>query len=130
MESRNHKKLAMHLVGMLLIGLLILSGTNIFAQANQEQDNNVGSLTKAEAMNYLKGLNSDNDGVRKSCIYFAGKYKITEALDILKEQLNDEENPEISILLVLSIYEILENNVLSNLDEESKIKGKFAALYE
>jgi hypothetical protein len=119
MESRNHKKLAMHLVGMLLIGLLILLSTNIFAQANQEQDNKVRSLTKAEAMNYLKGLNSDNDGLRKSCIYFAGKYKITEAVDILKEQLSEEENPETSVLIVLALYEILEKNVLSNIDEEN-----------
>ena len=130
MGPGNHKRSIIFITSLLLIGMLIYSTANVFAQTKQEQTCLKKSPSDAAIKNYLKGLNSDNDGLRKSCIYYAGKYKINEAVDLLKEQLSKEEDQETSLLLVMALYQILEKNALSDIDEESKVNSKFATIYE
>ncbi len=52
------------------------------------------------------GIFSDNDGVRSSAIYFAGKYKFTELKKTLMKQLDREKVSFIRIIIALSLYHI------------------------
>jgi hypothetical protein len=56
--------------------------------------------------NLKEGITSDNDGLRKSSIYFAGYYKITEAANTLISQLSVEKNRGLKILIALSLFEM------------------------
>lgn len=57
--------------------------------------------------NFLQGLQSENTGVLRSCIYFSGKYKIDKAVKPLVRILNSfSADEDIKILIVLSLYEI------------------------
>jgi len=56
--------------------------------------------------NLLNGIESDNEGVKRSAIYFAGKYKIAEAEDALIAQLKKEQNPSTRILIALVLFEM------------------------
>jgi len=85
--------------------LLLVTGVNLnlFAQPNP-----ISNVTNNEyALNNLKlGINSDNDGVRKSSIYYAGKYRIAEVVSCLVERLENEEEPFVRLLIAYSLYEI------------------------
>ena len=130
MKTGKQKKSFTLLISIALIGLLLLANGNIFGQTDQNQKSTLRSPTKIELANYQKGLNSDNEGLRKSCIYFAGKYKMTEFVDILKEQLSEEKDPETSLLIVYALYQILEKGVISGIDSDNYFKTKYATLYE
>lgn len=56
--------------------------------------------------NIIQGIKSENEGVRKSCIYIAGKYKIQEASEYLIEELTSLDDGELCSLLVWSLYQI------------------------
>jgi len=65
-------------------------------------------LTPREAavMNLVTALNSDNEGLRKSAIYLAGKNKVKEVADVLTERLTKEKEACMKILVALSLYNI------------------------
>ena len=128
MNTFKHKNALTFLVGIILIGIVLFTSENIFAQP--EKGTTFRTPTKVEIANYTVGLNSDNEGVRKSCIYLAGKYKMTALVDILKEQLNDEKDAETSLLIVYALYQILEKGVISDKDSEQYFKVKYATKYE
>ena len=66
------------------------------------------TITKAELKqkrmigNLVNGINSDNEGLKRSAIYYAGKYKVDEAVDALVEQLKNETSTENKYLISLS----------------------------
>ena len=102
------------------------------------QSNSISDVTNNEyAVENLKsGINSDNDGVRKSSIYFAGKYRIAEVVNTLAERLEKEEEPSIRLLIAYSLYEIKDadgmNAVkeLSLNDKNVKVKRMSFNLYD
>jgi HEAT repeat protein len=62
----------------------------------------------------LDGIKSENDGIKRSSIYFVGKYKIADAEDLLIKQLNKEQNPDNRILIALVLYKLgSENGILT-----------------
>ena len=91
MKSSKNKSVMVVTLTVLLAMLLSL---NVAAQPNSISD-----LTKHKyALDNLKaGINSENIGVRKSAIYFAGKYQIIELVDCLVERLENENEASISI---------------------------------
>ncbi len=56
--------------------------------------------------NLINALNSENDGLRKSAIYLAGKNKIKEVADVLVGRLTKEKDAGMKILIALSLYNI------------------------
>jgi HEAT repeat protein len=86
--------------------------------------------------NLIVGINSENDGLRKSAIYFAGKYDIDQAVDPLIEQLKVEKNPSLRLLIALSLYKIgnekgldaIYANVL--LEKDPHVKRMCNAIFE
>lgn len=90
---------------VIILILLLVTGENLnlFAQPNP-----ISNVTNNEyaLVNLKSGINSENDGVRKSSIYFAGKYRIAEVVKCLVERLEIEEEPSIRLLIAYSLYEI------------------------
>jgi HEAT repeat protein len=123
------------IVAVISLILLLVTGVNLnlFAQPNP-----ISNVTNNEyALDNLKsGINSDNDGVRKSAIYFAGKYRIEEAVNSLVERLEKEEDPSVRLLIAYSLYEIKDPEgmkavkELSLKDDDIKVKKMSSNLYQ
>lgn len=62
--------------------------------------------SKSAIDNLMTALRSDNIGVKRSAIYFAGKYQVREALPVLCTIARAESDCSIKILAGLSIYSI------------------------
>ncbi len=91
--------------------LVIVSLTLLFVATISEltaQPNSIKDITNIKYAfdNLLEGIKSDNNGVKRSSIYFVGYYRITEAEEALIEQLKKEQNPSNRILIALVLYEL------------------------
>lgn len=91
------------LVISLLSLLFITTMGQTIAQPNTIKDI---SNYKYALVNLLDGISSENDGVKRSSIYFVGKYRIAEAEQVLIEQLKREQDPGNRILIALVLYEL------------------------
>lgn len=85
----------------------------------------------------LMGINSDNAGLIKSCIHYAGLYKITETVDPLVDILNDKSKDFTTrVSAAMSIYNIGNNaginaiRVFSESSKEEKIREVCSAIYQ
>jgi len=109
--------------------LLIGAG---FAQKNSSID-----LTahKYAMQNLVAGIHSDNDGVRRSSIYLAGYYRITETEDALIDQLAVEKNTSTKILISLVLFELgsekgmQEVKNISEIDGDAKVRRMATQIY-
>jgi HEAT repeat protein len=73
--------------------------------------------------NLMVGLNSENEGLRKSSIYFAGLYGIEEAAGTLVDQFPEEKNPKLRILIALALYRIGDQKGMDAIFTASKKDG-------
>jgi len=91
-----------------LLSFFIVLNLLIFVGSLHAQNNSINDISsnKYALQNLLAGIKSDNEGVQRSSIYFAGKYRIAESESALIEQLNTEENPSTRILIALVLYEL------------------------
>lgn len=102
----------------------VLTGS-VYAQKNSIKD---VTPNKHALENLIAGIQSDNLGVKRSAIYFAGKYRIAEAEDALIAQLKTENDPSTRILIALVLYEmgseagLLEVKNLSLYDVNAKVR--------
>ncbi len=117
MEKR-HEENSRGVMGIIILIYLLITCAVLIAEekpCNKKQENNVKTL--------LNGINSNNTGVRKSSIYFAGKYKIEAAVDVLSEQLVEEKDESIKYLIVMSLAKIGSPKsfaVIKNMSEKDK----------
>jgi HEAT repeat protein len=88
---------------IILTAALILPASLILAQTSSIKD---VTTNKYAIDNLLASIKSDNEGVRRSSIYYAGKYKISEAEQVLIEQLKIERNSSIRTLIAVVLYEL------------------------
>ena len=100
MEKRYEDKSRM-LMGLVIFIYLLISCAVLLAE---EKPKTV--ITKNNVKTLLCGIKSSNIGLRKSSIYFAGKYKIEEAVEILSNQLPKENDESIKYLIVISLAKI------------------------
>lgn len=56
--------------------------------------------------NLAEGIKSDNLGLRRSSLYFAGKYQISMLEEVIINQLLRENDPETKILIAIVLYKI------------------------
>ena len=119
--------------GFLTVVLLaaVLTGSG-FTQPNSIKDI---TAHKYALENLIAGIHSENDGVRRNSIYFAGYYKIVETEDALIAQLKNERDPSTRILIALVLYELgsekglLEVKDLSQTDEDAKVRRMATHIY-
>jgi HEAT repeat protein len=118
---------------ILFLLLIMAANLNVLAQPNP-----ISNITKNEyALDNLKsGINSENIGVRKSSIYFAGKYRIAKAVSYLVERLKKEDEASVKLLIAYSLYEIKDAEgmravkELSLKDNNVKVKRMSFNFYE
>jgi HEAT repeat protein len=101
MKSQNSAKNKIFTIVLMIA--MILPASLMLAQ-----NNSINDVTnhKYALDNLLAGIKSENEGVRRSSIYLAGKYKISEAEQTLIEQLKNEPNPSIRTLIAFVLYEL------------------------
>ena len=112
---KNQKLTHSKLLSLFVLAVLLISVSSLPAQNNSIKDL---TLNKYALQNLLAGIKSDNEGVQRSSIYFAGKYRIAESESALIEQLGGEENPGTRILIALVLYEM---GSLEGLDAVKKL---------
>ena len=56
--------------------------------------------------NLIACIKSINSGIKRSAIYFAGKYRIKVSENVLRDELKKEEETCIKILIALVLYEL------------------------
>ena len=108
---------------LVMVVMLISSLGYTYAQENV-------NVTKYQyAIENLKaGIKSDNEGLRRSSIYLAGKYRLANVVETLVNQLKDEDNPSNRILIALVLYRIGDKegmNAVENLyktDKNQKVR--------
>lgn len=109
----------------------------IFSAASFAQSKNSATVfnNKYAIQNLVKGINSENEGVKRNSIYFAGKYGVKEAINPLLDLLQTEENPNTRILIALSLFYINGPEglhavkKLAQNDENSKVRNMSQAIY-
>lgn len=94
--------------------------TILFAAASVTFSQNINNNTvipESEKANYINGITSNNPGLKSSCIYFAGRYRLNEAGELLVKELKKSGEEDLSLLIAWSIYRIGEENCLEELNE-------------
>jgi hypothetical protein len=105
---------------------------SVFAQKNSIKD---VTTNKYALQNLVAGIHSDNTGLKRSSIYFAGKYRIAETEDVLIAQLKEEKVPSTRILIALVLYEmgseegLIEVKKLSMNDKDAKVRRMATQIY-
>lgn len=109
----------------------VLTGS-VYAQKNSIKD---VTTNKYALQNLVAGIHSDNTGVKRSAIYFAGKYRVAETEEALIAQLKEEKDASTRILIALVLYELgseaglLEVKKLSLNDEDAKVRRMATQIY-
>ncbi len=96
-----HRKKSIIVVASEILLILFLLSVNMFAQ---ETKNVIFSLNDESIGNIKNAIQSNNPGLRKSGIYFAGKYAVEEVSETLLDQLKKEEDPSLRVLIVRVLY--------------------------
>ncbi len=82
--------------------------------------------------NLETGISSDNAGLQKQSVYFAGKYEIKEVVPALMTALEKTEDAEMQKLIVRTLYKIDPAKALKSISnlaaEDEQVKKLCAAL--
>lgn len=116
----------------------IILAAFVFTTSIGAQSGSLKNITnnKYALANLISGINSDNPGLRRSAIYFAGKYKVKETVDTLIDLIDQENSPEMRSLIALVLYKIgseegLESvKYLSENDPDKKVRKMSSAIYD
>jgi len=93
---------------LITAALILLTCNSVLAQ--KEAFQNSCQEVKTKMINNLSaGIKSNNEGLRRSSIYYAGYYGIEELTDVLVDKLFHGENSTIKILAAVSLYRIGNN---------------------
>jgi len=114
-----------------LLTILLLSSS---ASA---QKRSISDVTDNEyaLKNLIAGIQSENNGLKRSSIYFAGKYRIAEVENVLVNQLEKEVNPSTRILIALVLYEmgstegLLAVRQLAQNDDDASVRRMATHIY-
>lgn len=93
----------MNLTKAVLIGGMLMVSSLAYAKNDPSELNR---KSKNAVENLKVGIKSDNAGLKKSAIYFAGYYRLTETVPALTEQMKKESDPRTRILIALVLYKI------------------------
>lgn len=116
-------------VYLFTITVILISSLNFYASNDKNKLSSLENKKKTRTVETLKaGIASENTGLKKCSIYFAGLYEIKEAAGALVSQLKKEKDPDIRTLIALSLYRIGDEEgfkiikKLAQKDESPKVK--------
>src|ERR1035437_611152 len=93
----------MNLTKAVLIGGMLMVSSLAYAKNDPSELNR---KNKNAIENLKVGIKSDNNGLKKSSIYFAGYYRLAETVPVLTEQIKKESDPKTRILIAMVLYNI------------------------
>ena len=123
------EKLYFILVGILFVFLVSES----FGQKKQVSDL---TNSKYALQNIIMGIQSENEGVRESSIYFAGQYRFIDTEEALIEQLKVEKESDIKVLIGLALFRMNSERGMNELlslaskDENPRVRRMSQAIYD
>jgi HEAT repeat protein len=96
-------------------GIVIMITLFTLAASVQAQNINTSKTAneKRYARNLAVGISSENEGIKNSAIYYAGKYRITGTTNALIQQLKKEESPKTRALILYSLLRIGDDDGIS-----------------
>lgn len=109
---------------------LFLTFSLIYAETPKEKNLNSVAVKNLETC-----LKSENEGVRKSAIYFAGLYKVKEVMVPLMKILRTEGNEEERLLAAQSLFKLNNDRaayILKSVsvdDNSEKVRNHCSMLY-
>jgi HEAT repeat protein len=112
--------------------LILALASSSLAQLPNEKDY---VFDDAAISNLKSGISSENLGLRKSSIYFAGKYRVDEVLLELMSQLEKEGKSSVRILIAHSLYLIGDSRGIYRLkelasnDQDDQVRRMATALF-
>jgi len=95
----------------------------------------VNAKDNSKVKNLKAGITSNNEGLKKSSIYMAGKYKISEATSELTSELKSTDDNNVKILIALSLLRINESGSMNEVrtaalnENDIKTKRMLTAIY-
>jgi hypothetical protein len=96
MATKNNRyRIGSRLVGLAIMTFFLMS-CSFQPQTNSDQH---VELSENAVTNVLNGMQSDNHGLKMSCVYFAGKYKIIEVSQNLIEEIQNSNYDELCQML-------------------------------
>lgn len=110
--------------------MIFLTTTGLFAQSKTNATINDKAIENLKA-----GIVSVNLGLKKDCLYLAGKYKLNEAVPVIIEELKSTRDCGVKILAARVLYEIGNRAGLDAVrdvaivDTTGKVKRICAAIY-
>ena len=127
---------------LIIVSLMLLSNIAYAQKHDQKKVHNDVSVsylsdkqfTEQEIGNLLTGIKSENLGLRKSAIYLAGLYGVSETVPTLIDQLKKEKNAEVKVLTALVLFRLEDpkgidaiENLYKN-DENARVKRMSKAI--
>lgn len=123
-------------IAVMMIVLVTLTGS-LFAKENADKKCKNDKVWSCEAIENLEtAIKSNNTGLRRSAIYFAGQYQISELIPSLVKQLKREDDRSIRILIALSLHKmgtpdaVHAVNKLAHNDSDNKVRRICTAIYD
>lgn len=122
------------LIIVVLLAALFSNASIAQEISSGEKKTNELGLKKNAILTLIKGVENNNNGLKRSCIYFAGFYKLDELVETLVKQMNREEDPETRILIAFALYQIGNREGIKAVeqlmikDKSTKVKNMSAAL--
>ncbi|MDP2037604.1 MAG: hypothetical protein Q8L04_09500 [Ignavibacteria bacterium] len=112
-----------------VIVVVLLTGN-----VNGQTESSEVKKQKRAIENLIEGIQSSNDGVKRDCIYFAGKYEFTETVNALIGELRHEKNPKDRALIALALYRIGDEKGIQAVydaaltESDAKVKRTYSAI--
>ena len=105
--------------------------------SSAQQNNQQTGISSSAKKNLVMAINSDNTGLKRSAVYFAGYYKINEAVDPLINLLNSSSTDiSLKTLAAYSLHQIGDEECIDALKElsaycsDKKLCSKCKFMYE
>jgi len=123
----------MNLRKVVLMGAMLMVSSLAYAKNDPSELNRVN---KSAVENLKVGIKSDNAGLKRSAIYFAGYYRITETVPALTEQIKKEADPKTRILIALVLYKIGDDKSIDLVremaakDKNPEVRRMCACIYD
>jgi len=114
MESNNNY--SKRIINIFRLTLIICFSSTILLFSQVKSDTEY-DLPQIAIVNYLSGAQTDNAGLKASCIYFLGKYRVLEANSQLIDEIHNTKDENIRILIAWSIYRIGEESGINELEK-------------
>ena len=118
-------------ITLLLLGFLTL------ASLLAAQEKSFKKFGEKEVANLAAGILSENYGLQRSSIYFAGYYKVADVANEITKVMLTSDQPNIKILAALALYEIGDEEALDNFaylvnneQENLKVRRLAKAIYD